>query len=280
MGDKMFFWTETPIKEIWNQIRYLKSPKNVENLLSGRIQSRRVQIHCDPTELPKRSFEIASCIRQADDYYGAAETVGLVTQPLLQFYGALSLVKAVILSNTTKRLSDFEYHGLNGNPRTAKEELRNNLITYKNHPSHWKIENEFAITHNGVFPNLCESIEENIPENGVVITFKELLKRIPDLSGVYTRHYGENSYCTRISGNKVPQNSFLEKCTLQGAYGVLPLDCGIYKTFPIIFIGLFILSNLVRYKPAFWMNEIEGKNSGSVAMVESFSNLAKRRLPE
>lgn len=109
----MFFWTETPTTEIWNQIRYLKSPKNVENLLNGRTTSERVIIHNNETDISERSYEIASCVRQADEYYKAAGNVGLATQPLLQFYGAESLAKAVILANNVDiRLIDIKYHGI------------------------------------------------------------------------------------------------------------------------------------------------------------------------
>ncbi len=273
----MFFWTETPQTEIWNQLRYLKSQKNVENLLLGKIQSERVQIHHDPDEVHERSFEIVSCIRQADEYYRAAETVGSATQPLLQFYGAHVLVKAVILANTTKRLSDFEYHGLNGKISTAKPEFRNDLRDYKEDQSQWEIEKEFAITNGGVFEGLCESINESIPERGEIFTFKDVVSRIPDLSEIYRRHYDEPSCCSKISHGAQAPN--LQKGTVAGTYNVTPLDCGIYKTFTMIFAGLFILSNVVRYKPAFWMREIEGKDSGSASIVEAFCNLAKRRLP-
>jgi|GEM_PF-5363450 len=276
----MFFWTETPKTEIWNQLRYLKSQKNVENLLLGETRSERTQIHHDEEEVSERSFEIVSCIQQADEYYTAAETVGLVTQPLLQFYGAHVLVKAVILANTTKRLSDFEYHGLSSKISTAKPEFRRNLGDYKEDESQWEIEKEFAITNGGVFEGLCESINEFVPKRGNVFTFKDVMGRIPDLSELYSRHYNEDSYCGRLPHQaQGSPNLNIQKGTVAGIYEITPLDCGIYKTFGLLFAGLFILSNVVRYKPAFWMRELEGKTSGSASIVEAFCNLTKRRLP-
>jgi hypothetical protein len=266
----MFFWTETPETEIWNQIRYLKSTKNVENLLSGKTNSQR-----------QRAIEIASCIRQADEYYQAAEVVGLVTQPLLQFYGAHALAKAVVLSNTSKKLSDINYHGLATRANCVTDvNLQKELQNYSDDPSKWEIEKEFAITNHGLFPTLCESIDETIPNIGVVLSFKELLSRIPDLNIIYGRHYNESSSCTAIGGGAaqnsnvpiIPGNS-------GGFYLVKPLKSGIYKPFATIFVGLFILSNVVRYKPAFWMQEIEGKISGSASIVENFCNISKRRIP-
>jgi len=186
----MHFITETPMLEMWNQIRYLKSPMNVENLLSGKIQSNREQIHYNPIEIPKRSYEIASCIKQADEYYKAAETVGLTTQPLLQFYGAQSLAKAVILANSDKRLSDLQYHGLATRAKSAKDlNLRIAIQDYRNDPNKWKVEDEYAITNDGVFPELCKALgETNFPQKGTLIKFKGLISIIPDLSQIYSRH--------------------------------------------------------------------------------------------
>jgi hypothetical protein len=70
-----------------------------------------------------------------------------------------------------------------------------------------------------------------------------------------------------------------EKGTVAGLYFVRPLDCGIHKSFSVLYASMFILSNVVRYKPAFWMKAIEGEFSGSVSIAEALCNLAKRRLP-
>src|SRR5687768_9895481 len=109
----MFTWTETPLTDMWNHLRYLGSSANVARLLSGEIESGRHTALPRSSDLDKRSYEIASCIRQADGYYRAAAAVGLAVNPLLQFYGAEALAKASILANDTSVwLSDISYHGL------------------------------------------------------------------------------------------------------------------------------------------------------------------------
>ena len=97
----MFTWTETPLAAMWNHLRYLGSPANVARLLSGEVDSGRTHTLPRSSDLDKRSYEIASCIRQADGYYRAADAVGLAVHPLLQFYGAEALAKASILANDT-----------------------------------------------------------------------------------------------------------------------------------------------------------------------------------
>ncbi|MEA3476976.1 MAG: hypothetical protein U9R60_02260 [Bacteroidota bacterium] len=58
------------------------------------------------------------------------------------------------------------------------------------------------------------------------------------------------------------------------------LSCGINRSASILFAGLFVLSNVVRYKPDFWMKEVEGERSGSASIVEAFCTLARRKLPK
>ena len=330
----MFTWTETPLLQIWHHLRYLQSTSNVASLLSGKITSNREPIFSGSNDIPRRSHEIASCIRQADEYYKAAENVGLSTHPLLQFYGATSLAKAVILFNMPSiSLLDLKYHGLHTRHKKVKDPaLHQSIESYTENALMWNIEDEFAIMNDGVFPNLCESIGDVKPEKGVIIKFKEIIRILPDLSGLFRRHYGEPSHCFRTytlpplrkdnSGKfevifdsredkqnilkvfpelesdfeefennhrtgfrsrkeleKFPDFGIIEEGTLAGNYLVRPIPCGIHKSFSVIFLGLFILSTVVRYKPSFWVQAIAGENSGSVSIVETFCNLAKRRLP-
>jgi hypothetical protein len=324
----MFFWTENPTEEMWNQIRYLKNPINVKNLLTRDTKSNRNYTCTNNVE--ERSFQISSCIRQADEYYKSSESVGLATQPLLQFYGAENLAKAAILANTKLLLSDINFHGLSTRANTAFDtNLRSTLQNYSNDPSRWLIEKEYAVTNDGVFPNLCKSIGEDIPQKGTVVYFKDIIKTLPDLSEIYSRHYSEPSNCFPLYqkpeinfnssfevifgyyvnlddvksvfpefedynesivnnhpgfASSTPMTSFpsfcgYEKGTVSGKYLVRSLSDTINKSFTLIFLGLFILSNVVRYKPAFWMKEIEGHHSGSAPIIETFCNIAKHRLP-
>ena len=324
-------WTQTPMIDMWRHLRYLRSPSNVSRLLSGEIKSNREEKWPESEELKKRSYEIAACIRQADEYYQSSEAVSLTTQPLLQFYGAQALAKAVILSDDSNSwLSNLKYHGFSTRASSARIDQREKLQEYSGNSSLWELEKEFAITKGGVFPSLCGSISDNVPVDGTIMIFKDLTRCIPDLAEVFKRHYNEASHCFYLYGKPTinaqgkqevlfgsqerledirrafPEfnNDFeelreqhhcgfrsikasetpkvigkIEKGTVAGKYLVRPLDCGIYKSLSILYASLFILSNVVRYKPAFWMRLIEGEQSGSVSIAEALCNHAKRRLP-
>jgi hypothetical protein len=327
----MFTWSETPLVDLWGQLRYLASSANVYDLLSGQLGIQRqlgsqsLPLYNKSDALKARAHEIASCIRQADEYYRSSDSVSLATQPLLQFYGAESLAKAVILANVPdSQLSDMNYHGLSTNPNVAKDNVEE-LKAYSSNPNSWEVEKQFAITNKGVFPLLCKSVGDTLPPEGTVFFFKELLSTIPDMATRYA-HFQETSHCFYLSGypeynqdkklhvsfspreklskvikvfpefendfeqtgdgflsrstmNGYPPFLCLQEGTVAGIYLVRPVAGGIYHSFPILFATLFILSNIVRYKPAFWMKVIEGQSTGIISIVEAFCSIAKRRLP-
>lgn len=193
----MHIWTDTPLDEIWNQLRYLTSPSNVRNVLSGRVKTGRESLWLESETLDKRASEIASCIRQADEYFQAARTVGMETRPLLQFYGAESLAKAVILAcDNALSPIDLRFHGLSTRPNTANDAAtRTELQLFADDPIAWEMEQEFAITNDGVFPHLARIASDSVPAKGSVFRLKELLRFVPDLAHRYARHYGEISHC-------------------------------------------------------------------------------------
>jgi hypothetical protein len=326
----MHIWTENPLKEIWHQLRYLKSPANVVNLLSGKTESRRQDKWPVSEGLKKQAYEIASCIEQSDQYFLAAGEVGLATKPLLQFYGAQALAKAVILANdSTMSLSNLKYHGLSSRPSTAKVADRQTLQTYCDDPQQWEVEEEFASVNDGVLPHLVRIAGDKVPDKGEVIRFKELVRVLPDLSAIYRRHYGEPSHCLYLYGNpKLDSNGFFTVCfssvtreeirtifpefdldfhetsqnnnigfrssepvtsppdfavtvesAIAGSYYVRPHSSGLFTPISVQYSAQFILSNIVRYKPAFWMSVLDGTKTGAASIVEAFCNLFERQYP-
>ena len=327
----MHIWTETPLTEIWNQMRYLERPSNVCRLLSGGIHSHRKQLYSESEELTTRARRIAACIQQADEYFIASEGVGLATKPLLQFYGAQSLAKALILSNDSGiDLSQLKYHGLSTRASTAKATERSTLQTYTDTPSDWAVESEFAIADEGVFPHLSKAAGDTVTSPGTILRFKDLIRCLPDLAQLYRRHYGKSSHCFylysepkldnqgryevffssreclddlhsafpefRIGHEEIEKHSHhgfrsaaalpelptfgvVEEGTVAGKYYVRPHASGIHRSLTIIYASLFILSIVVRYKPAFWIRVMESSETGSVSIVEAFCNLARRRYP-
>lgn len=326
----MHIWTDTPLTEIWDQLRYFRSPSNVYGLLTGLIKSNRTSPWAQSESNKQQAYEIASCIQQADEYFEASERIGLATKPLLQFYGAQALSKALILANDSSiDLSKLRYHGLSTRPSTASK-LQTRLQAYSDDPSKWVVEQEFAVTNDGVLPNLARIVGDNVPRFGIVVTFKELIRIIPDLSKIYSRHYGEPSHCFYLYGEpklndrgifeisfstgedideflkvfpefasgfqkevlperfafrsmstlpSAPCFGVVHKGTVAGRYYVRPHDSGIHESLTILYSALYILSNVVRYKPAFWMKVREGEKTGSISIVEALCNLVKRRLP-
>ena len=115
--------------------------------------------------------------------------------------------------------------------------------------------------------------------------FRELISRIVSLPGFnieFSIQIGRDGQCVLRSNqpmDKLPAYVIEVHGTVAGAYMVRCLKCGFGKSASVVFGGLFIVGNLVRYKPDFWMKEIESAGSGGAAMVEAFCNFAQRRFP-
>jgi hypothetical protein len=325
----MHIWTSTPNDEIWRQLRYLSSVANVENILAGKMACGRKE-KWEPKKSKDAATEVSACVQQADEYFSASRDVSLATRPLLLFYGIESLAKAVILANNPAlNLRLINYHGLSTRPSVAQEKsVARQLREYIDKPEQWKLECEFAVSNNGVFPELSSISGDVVIPPGYVLKFKDLLRVIPDVANLFTRHYGERSHCFYLySGPEVQGDNcqhiyfsedscvdvltvFPEFCvgfepsrqhdvaagfkkldsanidfgvveegTIAGRYFVRPLGCGLHKSMPLLFAAMFILSNVVRYKPDFWMDIIDGRKTGSVSIAESLCNICERRFP-
>ena len=66
---------------------------------------------------------------------------------------------------------------------------------------------------------------------------------------------------------------------MAGTYFVRPHPSGIVLPLSVLFAAQFIISNVVRYKPAFWMSVLDGTNTGAASLVEALCNLMERRFP-
>ena len=326
----MHIWTDSPINEIWHQLRYLRSPANLVNLLTGKIPSSRTPVWSKDIRLEHRAYEISCCIKQADEYFRASQIAGLATKPLLQFYSSQALAKAAILANDqTITLGELNYHGLSSRASTALLSERDALQNYTKDSTAWTIEDEFAVTNAGVFPNLGKITGENEVGQGLVFRLKDLFLLIPDLSVLFTRHYGEPSHALYLYGTPQIEKSgqfavffsgttkdivlsvfpefgqgyeFIDghghhgfrsfakldekpafaaevRGSIAGTYFVRRHATGLVQPLTVLYVAQFILSNVVRYKPAFWMSILDGTTTGAAAIVEAFCNLAERRFP-
>jgi len=128
-------------------------------------------------------------------------------------------------------------------------------------------------------------IDENEKLNVVFLphySYDWLLRVFPEFDSGFVRnqlHDNSVGFSSTATLNSMP--SFFRQIdgTVGGQYLVRPLDGGLASSPCILFAALFIIGNVVRYKPSLWMKEIEGEKSGSASVVEALCNLAKRRLP-
>lgn len=325
-------WTEEPQREIWRNIRYLASAKNVHRLLSRQIASGRAVEFDDDAGTWDRSLQIAACVEQANEYQLAAGAVSYATSPLLLFYSMHSLAKACVLANVRDvSIESVRYHGLATSPPDAAADSRRGAPEGGDGAKRWCVEDERGIVNQGLFPQLCTACGVNAPPQGTSISFADVVNNIPDLAELCARHYGGQVRCFRlydgpaISADNhfalhfskgedieallrvfpefkegyvsdvkhdhapgfrsaaavggIPEYVRVESGALAGQYLVRGLECGLSSANMLVFCGLFILSNVVRYKPNVWMEAMDGRHSGSGAVVEAFCSLASRRLP-
>jgi len=111
--------SRNPQDDVWRFLKYF---------LHGPIAEKRIReirnltSHEQKANVKKQAEQISYCIRQAEEYFDAAETVSLITKPLLLYYGAVSLSQALVLLRRDGQYSfDFlrkhrrhQHHGLKG----------------------------------------------------------------------------------------------------------------------------------------------------------------------
>src|SRR5688572_12046122 len=184
----MFTYTETPIRDIWEHLKFLAVEHNCKGLLSGKIKSGRKLIYSDSNVVNRKAKEISMCIRQAFEYFQAAEQATINTSPLILFYGMLSLSKALIVANSEDiYLRDIKYHGLTDRPKHSS------LKDYQDKEESWQMENEYAVTDAGVFGHLTKILDGFDFPKYSVIEYKEILKCIPELYGMFKKYYNEDT---------------------------------------------------------------------------------------
>jgi hypothetical protein len=93
----MLIATFNPYEAMWNYLRLFTVKANVKKLLTGEMPTKRKTYKIDNNLLDKKANQVAYSIRQADEYYKAAESVTINTSPLLYFYGMLALDSVVTI---------------------------------------------------------------------------------------------------------------------------------------------------------------------------------------
>lgn len=199
----MFTWTNQPYESMWNHLRMLQVPKNVEALLTGRMKSHRPEIFEENESIERKSRQIAYAIQQADEYFSAGDNSSISTSPLMYFYGMLSLAKAMIVANDKSLyLEDIKYHGLYTRPITE------DLSTYTQNQEDWCLDDEYAVTNEGVLSRFINLVHDfKIPAKSV-IKFKNILKINPEIGDIFNRYYNEPPHFFPLYTHKLRSEPF------------------------------------------------------------------------
>ncbi len=306
-------------KDAWKVLSLLSSAHNVQKLLCGETWSERSPWSRTDERIQQKAAQIAACVLHAREYFQASETVTLNTSPLLLYYGALSLAKAVILSNDlNSSLTSFKHHGLSLVFSSVCENSSDVSID----------EASAKVKRGGVFRLLCKSIDSPCIQK-TEYNLRNIFKVTPDLRNMYMRYYNEYSHVIPVehlyyepdyAGFSLAVSTIAEcfesvfpeiaECTTRvgldnaplytsdkltkpideffnfvrssnGSHSemIRPLENGVYKPFATMFLGLFILGSLVRYNPDVWIEEIVYDRCGLRPVIEVYSQICATWLP-
>jgi len=296
--------TENPIKEIWSMLSYFESVSNDEDYLRKKFGTI--------DELNETKKALAFTIKAAKEYYTAAESVTLLTQPLLLFYGMTALSKVLFMA-THGKVCPSTSHGLEFSESTSFRDYSTRVTTDGT--------GTFSMFHG------CYSKEKL--EN-MVFSIGELLSLIPEIKDNYETIYKQKSNAYKIERHsnyihvksdielkkdewekflKIPKlneryphgqivmdgfalslwpmNPEIEDPVVRAISGeeylVLPLE----KQKKIIalpemsthFIAMYILGMLSRYPLKQWLEIVTGEISGEVYIIQKLLEIIKRKFP-
>jgi len=175
--------TEQPYRKLWDMYVYFENEQTTSEFLKKRYMERGL----DPREASKQVYHATPkflfAIKQAREYYRAAEACDILTKPLLLYYGMMALGKALITSQ------DPEY------PSTTSV-LRHGLSTRKLKRDDYQFaDDEVRVQKDGIFNVLHGTLSGPEFENQQRFRMKDLLAVIPELMPAYTRLYGLPQVC-------------------------------------------------------------------------------------
>src|SRR5437879_2363588 len=104
MPEYEVFYTEEPIKSIWNRLGYLSSVEMASKFLSEHPPT-------DPSDQTKeRAESLAFAIRSAREYFHPDPESNLTESCLSYYYGLFSLLQAIIIAapDPPHRLAQIE----------------------------------------------------------------------------------------------------------------------------------------------------------------------------
>jgi len=296
--------TENPEKEIWKMLGYFESEKNAKDFLLEKLPQ-----NCEIDELSKN---LSIDMQVAEEYFRAAQSVSLLTRPLLIYYGMINIAKVVHISCEGK-IPEGKKHG---------------LVTVK--PWNFVLADlSVKIKQYGIFPEFyhCYSREEL---HTSVFSLKHLLSQIPEVKVAFETVYKEKSLALKVVKARYGVSivdSELEKYTglnellanipklkkhsnrmqmfddhaflfaanwdnenqytpaLSGEkFLILPIKCedGTFRLLNELsthFLIMFMLGMTARYHPKVWADAIKGEESGDIYVIQNFLDVTTRKFP-
>ena len=173
----------------WHKIKFLESSGNIRPLIKlrlGRVPSSTV------------AREITVCIQQGRLFYEAAAKAPLEIRPLQLFYGMVGFAKALILARDSRSLTTLKHsHGITdiSDEKCKLSDLKikigssgtfqefNDTVSDLNRICY------FGKSHSPCAQYLPTAKSNQI--NGVEISLKETLSRIPDLEDLFKSTFNE-----------------------------------------------------------------------------------------
>lgn len=127
--------SEEPIKEIWKHLRFFLDKSAVFETIK---QTHDIRDSKQDSNIKKQAEQIGFCIEQAEQYFNAAATVNLSARPVLLYYGAVALTRALTLLkldgnysiDALRKQKKHKHHGL---------ELIGAINSRLNPGEHWSV---------------------------------------------------------------------------------------------------------------------------------------------
>lgn len=181
----------------WYRCKFLESGENLKPLI-------KIRFGREPNSSIAR--DISACLQQGRLFYEAAEMSPLEIRPLQQFYGMVGFAKALVIAKNLQSLSTLKpSHGIRdvsaGNARI--EELR---VHIDRSGTFQEFNDVVApLTRLCYIDNATEYRTIDLPSassdklDGLEITFRDILSRIPELAALYQMTFGEDSNTEQVS---------------------------------------------------------------------------------
>lgn len=247
----------------------------------------------------EKAKEISSAMAQGREYFSAAADAGLLVRPLLQYYGVLSLSRALILllSSNLRECSLPASHGLSAEgwsgklgstPRKPAElELRINAGTFLSLLEHTGNADVTRI-YTGPYPSqiIFPRVRDVQGLNGASTTFEQVLARIPELRDMFERSFGNAAANYRAFVFTVSSTTLTDVDLFPGRHGLppeaqlrnelkIPADIPLQETAQHNFVPpelhlRYRLSHAPEPNFPLCLPQIDNSEDGSVAVVAPF----------